>query len=54
MIEALMKDDEGAEVRFSKADECLADASVARAWYAAPVVWCIDFFELDSELSSFR
>ncbi len=54
MIEASRKDDIGMEVRFLKANECLADAFVARAWYALPVVFCIGLFEMDSGSSSFR
>ena len=37
MIEAMMKDEKGTEVRFSKANECLVDASVARA--DMPLLW---------------
>ena len=54
MIEALMKDQKGIEVRLLKGNECLVDASVAKVWYAVRVVLRIDFFEMDSVSASFR
>ena len=54
MIEALMKDEEGTELRFLKGNECLVHASVARAWYAIPVIRYVEFFEMDSISASCR